>query len=61
MDIASEYLSGHVKYMQAAKYAKTRRGAYDGRSLPPGLVAERHAPKDTRRPVLYKPWADVME
>jgi len=61
MDIASEYLSGHVKYMQAAKYAKTRRGAYDGRSLPPGLVVERYAPKDTRRPILYKPWADVME
>lgn len=61
MDISADFLSGHVKYMIAARHNKSRRGAYDGRNLPPGLVLERHAPKDTRRPVLYEPWVKTMQ
>jgi len=61
MDIAADYRMTHVKYMMAAKNSKTKRGAFDGRPLPPGLVLERHAPKDTRKPVLYEPWITVMQ
>lgn len=61
MDIAADYISGHVRYMIDAKRAKSQRGGYDGRALPPGLVIERGAPKEVRKPVVYEPWQKVME
>ncbi|GHO89378.1 hypothetical protein KSZ_73840 [Dictyobacter formicarum] len=58
---AANFLRGPIVYMQSAKLNKSFRGGYDGRNLPPGLVMERFAPKDIRKPVLYAPWQEKMK
>lgn len=61
MRIAYAFLVDHIGYMHAAKHNKALRGCYDGRPLPPGLVIPLWIDKRERKPVVYKPWADVME
>ncbi len=61
MTSAYEYIEGHVNYMLENNRNKARRGCYDGRCLPPGLVIPRWVDKQDQRPILYAPWAEVME
>jgi hypothetical protein len=61
MRIAYAFLVDHIGYMHAAKYNKALRGCYDGRPLPPGLVVPLWIDKRERKPIVYKPWADVIE
>lgn len=54
------YLRQNVKHKMAPEQRKAECNGYDGRSLPPGLVLERIAPKTTREPVVYEPWQKIM-
>lgn len=57
---AYDYLVYQVGYMHRMLAQKAGRGEWDGRFMPPGLVVPRDGYYDIQKPVLYKPWADVM-
>jgi hypothetical protein len=58
MERAYDYIVYQVGYMNKASANKARKGLYDGRGLPPGLVVERVTPVKHRKPVIFEKWAE---
>lgn len=60
MRAAYAYLHYQIGYMHANKAKKAARGEFDGRSLPPGYVANLREIGKMQKPMIYEPWAQVM-
>jgi hypothetical protein len=58
MERAYDYIVYQVGYMNKASANKARKGLYDGRGLPPGLVVEKETPVKLRKPVIFEKWAE---
>jgi hypothetical protein len=58
MERAYDYIVYQVGYMNKASANKARKGLYDGRGLPPGLVVEKETPVKQCRPVIFEKWAE---
>lgn len=58
MERAYDYIVYQVGYMNKASANKARKGLYDGRGLPPGLVVEKETSVKLRKPVIFEKWAE---
>jgi len=58
MERAYDYIVYQVGYMNKASANKAKKGLYDGRGLPPGLVVEKETSVQLRKPVIFEKWAE---
>lgn len=58
MERAYDYIVYQIEYMNKASANKARKGLYDGRGLPPGLVVDKEISVKLRKPVVFEKWAE---
>lgn len=60
MEKAGSYIPEHIEYLHKCRRQKRAKGFYSGGNLLPGLIIDRYQDKETKKPIIYEPWAREM-